>query len=133
MPRRPQFILERGKTFIIRSHRSLCALTVATKRGGGGEKRGHQRRSFNTGNFVPITKATCYALRLNHNKEAAEGRDLGASQKRMQSAFGGTVNCTLNTVGLFFNKLPPPGGEQHERQPPFSLLSVVHQLEFRLN
>ena len=35
-----------------------------------GHKKGHQRQSFNTRNFVSITKATCYALQLNHNKEA---------------------------------------------------------------
>lgn len=52
------------------------------KEGGGeGKKENrHQRQSFETVNCVPITKATCYALRLNHNKGAMEGHDPGASK-----------------------------------------------------
>lgn len=48
--------------------------------GGKKKENRHQRRSFETVNCVPITKATCYALRLNHNKGAMEGHDPRASK-----------------------------------------------------
>lgn len=63
-------------------------------------KKGHQRQSFNTVNFVPITKATCYALRLNHNKEEG-GRSRPRSSQMDAECFGGTVNCFKHSEAVF--------------------------------
>ena len=90
MPRRPQFILsfscgkQRGED-IYNMKSPLFVRHNSGHKAKKKKKEGHQRQSFNTFNFVSITKATCYALQLNHNKEAMEGRDLGA-RKWMLSA-----------------------------------------------
>lgn len=53
-----------------------CAVTVlCTPEQRSQSKKGHQRQPFTTFIRVSITKATCYALQMNHNKEEAEGRD----------------------------------------------------------